>query len=70
LINLSHNILKIAGFSLGYEHTDITKAKLSETFTGVKNPMFGRTGENHPMFGKKGENNVWEKPFFKSIGEN
>lgn len=60
-----YNILKLAGSSLGYTHTEETLAKLrdikvsaerrvlmSENFKGEKNPMFGRTGDKHPLFGK------------------
>src|SRR5690349_14154551 len=43
-----YNILKVAGSSLGYRHTDESLTKMS----GENNPMFGKTGENHPMFGK------------------
>jgi len=62
------NILKVAGSSLGYKHTEelltklsqpkseITRAKISLAQSGENNPMFGRTGENHPMFGRTGEN--------------
>jgi group I intron endonuclease len=60
-----YNILKLAGSSIGYTHTEETLAKLrdlevsverralmSENFRGEKNPMFGRTGDKHPLFGQ------------------
>ncbi len=37
------NILKVAGSLLGYIHSDETKAKLSETFSGENNPFYGKT---------------------------
>jgi group I intron endonuclease len=42
-----YNILKVAGSSLGYRHTDESLAKMSEAQKSID-----RTGENHPMFGK------------------
>lgn len=35
-----YNILKIAGSSLGYKHTSITKAKMSINNTKEKHPFF------------------------------
>lgn len=54
VIGPTMNILQIAGNSLGYNHTEEAKAKISEAMSGDKNPMFyiDRTGENNPMFGK------------------
>lgn len=43
-----YNILKIAGSTLGYTHTEETREKLR----GENNPMFGITGEKHHRFGK------------------
>lgn len=37
------NILKVAGSLLGYTHSDETKAKLSEAFSGENNPFYGKT---------------------------
>jgi len=42
LLKPKYNILKKAGSSLGYKHTDDTRAKISSSMSG----------ENHPMFGK------------------
>lgn len=61
-----YNILKIAGSSLGYRHSDETRAKISNSLVGEKHPLFGLnhsdetiekisnslTGERNPMFGK------------------
>lgn len=35
------------------KHTEETKARLSELFSGENNPMFGLLGENHPAYGYK-----------------
>lgn len=37
------NILKVAGSSLGYKHTEETLALLSLTMSGENHPMFGKT---------------------------
>jgi group I intron endonuclease len=47
-LNPEYNILKIAGSSLGFNHSEETLAKMSEAKSGENNPMFGRTGENNP----------------------
>jgi len=39
----TYNILKIAGSSLGYLHTEETKTLMSKVFSGENNPMFGKT---------------------------
>jgi len=48
-----------ASFS-GLNHLPETRERISQSlkgrFSGVNNPIFGRTGENHPMFGKTGPN--------------
>jgi group I intron endonuclease len=62
----SYNILKIAGSSLGFKHSDESRAQMSALNKGKNNPMFGKTpseetraqmsaskmGKNNPMFGK------------------
>lgn len=58
LMKPEYNILKQAGSSLGYRHTEETIAKMSSFQKGVRkigkaNPMFGKKGERHPMFGIK-----------------
>ena len=46
-LNPQYNILKIAGSSQGYKHTDESKAKRSKAlkgvYTGVKSAWFGKT---------------------------
>jgi len=54
---LRYNFNPIAGSSLGYKHTEDTRAQMSKSQqlvdrSGENNPMYGRTGENHPMYGK------------------
>ncbi len=56
-LNPEYNILKIAGSLLGFKHYEKTRAKISSSKAGEKNPMFGKKGELHPMFGKIGEKN-------------
>lgn len=55
LLKPEYNILKVAGSSLGYKHTEDTKnkiiASLAGKFSGENNSMFGLLGENHPRFG-------------------
>ena len=45
-LNPKYNILKVAGSSLNYHHTEETKAKISKSLKGVyvkeKSPLFGR----------------------------
>jgi group I intron endonuclease len=60
LIKPKYNILKIAGSSLGYKHTEESFIK----FSGENHPLFGKThspntiiklsGKNNHMFGRKG----------------
>lgn len=47
-----YNILKIAGSSLGYTHSQETKDKMAAAKKGENHPCLGRTGEKHPLFGK------------------
>lgn len=59
--NLRYNISKVAEASFsGLNHLPETRERISKSlkgrFSGVNNPIFGRTGENHPMFGKTGPN--------------
>jgi group I intron endonuclease len=66
----TYNILKVAGSSLGFKHSEETITKMSEAQKSVErsdenNPMFGKShsaeiiakmsGEFNPMFGKTGE---------------
>lgn len=51
-IDPEYNILKFAGSSLGYKHTEEAIAKMSEAKKGENSLMFGKTGEKHPFFGK------------------
>jgi len=70
-LNPEYNILKTAGTSLEFKHSDETRVKMSNSRTGEKNPMFGLkhsdeirakisnslVGERNPMFGKIGSQN-------------
>lgn len=42
LLKPKYNILKVAGSSLGYRHSDITKGKMSILNTKEKHPFFGK----------------------------
>jgi len=53
----TYNILNIAGFSLGYKHSEESLLKMS----GANNPMFGKTGERSPLFGKLHSSESLEK---------
>ena len=69
--NPEYNILKTAGSSLGFKHSDETRTKISNSLAGERNPMFGLkhsdeiiakisnslAGERNPMFGKTGSKN-------------
>lgn len=62
-----YNVLTVAGSSVGYVHSDETRALMSILKTGDKNHFYGKThtlevkqwlkelssGENHPNYGKK-----------------
>ncbi len=43
LLQPEYNILKIAGSSLGYKHTQYSKEKMSEAKLGSKHTLFGKT---------------------------
>jgi group I intron endonuclease len=43
LLQPSYNILKIAGSSLGFKHSDESRAQMSALNKGKNNPMFGKT---------------------------
>jgi len=40
---LFYNFNPIAGSSLGYKHTEETRAKMSEAKSGANHPLFGKT---------------------------
>jgi len=42
-LNVRYNFLPAAGSSLGYQHTEETKAKIGAAQQGENNPMYGRT---------------------------
>lgn len=47
-----YNILKVAGSSLGFKHSEETLTLKSFVKAGENHPMFSKKGENHPRFGK------------------
>jgi len=59
LLSPEYNILKVAGSSLGYKHTEETKAKISKIHLGkivstetLTKMSLALSGKNNPMFGK------------------
>lgn len=52
--NFGFNFTREGDGSKGYSPSDEIKAKLSKSFSGKNNPMYGvhRFGEDNPMFGK------------------
>ncbi len=52
LLTPQYNILKIAGSTLGFKHTEETLIKMSEAKSGENHPMSSIIGEYHPSFGK------------------
>lgn len=53
LLKPHYNILKTAGSSLGFKHSEQSLVKISKALTGEKNPMYGKIGENSHLFGRK-----------------
>lgn len=69
----TYNLLKVAGSSLGFKHTEKSKVLMSEARKGKTHSTKTKalisaamSGENHPYFGKTGENH----PMFGRTGEN
>jgi len=62
--NLRYNFNPTAGSSLGYKHTEGSKAQMSDSKSGANNPMYGvfgkvpanafPSGANNPMYGRTG----------------
>lgn len=57
MFNPEYNILKVAGNSLGFKHSEDILDKMSFVQkninrSGENNPMFGKSGENSPRYGK------------------
>lgn len=50
--SLRYNFLQVAGSSLGYTHTEESKAKMSAAKAGPNHPLYGKTGALCHMFGK------------------
>lgn len=48
----AYNILKIAGSTLGFKHSEESLVKFSLAKSGTNHPMFGTTGKDHPSYGK------------------
>ena len=71
-----YNILKIAGSSLGFKHSEESLALMSFAKSGENHPLYGKahsaetlakislanSGENHPMYGRTGENHPFYGP--------
>jgi group I intron endonuclease len=69
-LNPGYNVLKTAGSTLGYIHSEETKNKISKSLSGSNSPYFGKTlsaevcaklseskkGKNNPRFGKSALN--------------
>jgi hypothetical protein len=58
--SLRYNFNPIAGSSLGYKHTEETRAKISKSQL-----LIDRTGANNPMFGNVPANAFHPPPFFR-----
>ena len=61
-----YNICMTAGSSLGYRHTEETKARLSQIAKErlkdpSANPMYGRRGESAPAYGRKHSRDARQK---------
>lgn len=71
LMKPEYNILKQAGSSLGYRHTEETLAKMA-SFRAIKlgkaNPMFGKKGERHHRYGIKFSDETLKKMSKKKLG--
>lgn len=54
LLKPEYNILKIAGSSLGFKHSEKTRAQMSINNTGINNPFYGKkhTCESRKMIGE------------------
>jgi len=53
LFHPHYNILNTAGSLLGLKHSDQSRANISKSLTGEKNPMYGKIGEMNHMFGRE-----------------
>jgi len=69
-----YNILKVAGSSLGFIHSEGSKtlmsiAQKSIDRTGQNNPMFGRVGENNPFYGQTHSPETLKKLIEANLGK-
>lgn len=53
----------------GKKHSNETRQKMSESRSGDKNPMYGRTGKLNPMYGKKHSEETLKKMSEVQSGE-
>jgi len=75
LLKPEYNICKTAGSTLGFKHSEVTKAKLSVYNKGINNPNYGKKhtyetrlkisinnkGTNHPLYGKEHKDETKKK---------
>jgi len=69
LFHPHYNILNTAGSLLGFKHSDQSRANISKSLTGEKNPMYGKIGEMNHMFGREISEQTLAKLFKSLTGE-
>lgn len=69
-LNPEYNILKIAGSSLGFKHSEEIAMRISEAQKGENNSMYGRSGVNSPKYGEKHSEETLLKISTAMKGEN
>lgn len=69
MLSPEYNISLTAGSSLGYQHTEATKHKISVAKSGSNHHFFGVIGSNHPKFGRNHSQDSKDKMSQAKIGE-